>query len=78
MDKSDTNPRTYISLLDSADDIRSKVMKAKTDARGDFDISDPDEGITNLVTIMSVLTGRPAESPDPRALSQCPALRRRH
>ena len=34
-------------------------MKAKTDARGDFDINDESEGIANLVTIMSSLTYSP-------------------
>ena len=58
MDKSHANARTYISLLDGPDEVRFKVMKAKTDTRGDFNIEDADEGITNLVTIMSVLTGR--------------------
>jgi len=56
MDKSHTNARTYIALTDSADTVRSKVMKAKTDSTGNFDIGDPDTGISNLVTIMSVLT----------------------
>lgn len=57
MDKSSPNERTYISLLDSDKQIRSKIMKAKTDSNGDFNIKDPNEGIANLVTIMSRLQG---------------------
>jgi tryptophanyl-tRNA synthetase len=62
MDKSSEDPRTYIALLDTPDEVRSKIMKAKTDARGDFDLSSSDEGITNLVTIMAALTDTTPES----------------
>ena len=59
MDKSHENPRTYISLLDGDEEILSKIMKAKTDTRGDFPIDDEHEGIANLVTMMSALTETP-------------------
>jgi tryptophanyl-tRNA synthetase len=55
MDKSHQNARTYISLLDADDQVRSKIMKAKTDSKGDFNIDNENEGIANLVTIMSKL-----------------------
>ena len=57
MDKSHGNPKTYIALTDSDDQIKSKIMKAVTDSRGDFRIEDENEGITNQVTMMSVITG---------------------
>lgn len=57
MDKSDPNPRTYISLLDSAEEVRAKIQKAKTDSLGTFPIHDESEGIANLVTIYASLTG---------------------
>jgi tryptophanyl-tRNA synthetase len=58
MDKSDPDPRTYVSLLDSPDEVRAKLRKAKTDSAGSFPIDDEAEGIANLVTIFSELTGR--------------------
>jgi len=61
MDKSHRDARTYISLLDSDDEIRSKIMKAKTDSDGEFRTDDPNQGIANLVTIMSCLQNTPAE-----------------
>lgn len=51
MDKSNNNPKTYISLLDSEDEIISKIMKSKTDSEGKFDISDKECGINNLLNI---------------------------
>jgi tryptophanyl-tRNA synthetase len=59
MDKSDPNPRAYISLLDNPETVRDKISKAKTDSGGSFPIDDPTEGIGNLVTIYSELTGDP-------------------
>ncbi len=57
MDKSHENPKTYISLTDTDDEIKPKIMKAVTDSRGDFRIDDENEGIANLVTMMAVLSG---------------------
>lgn len=56
MNKSHENPKTYISLTDSDDQIKSKIMKAVTDSRSDFRIDDKNEGIANLVTMMSVFS----------------------
>ncbi len=56
MDKSHENERTFIGLLDSDNEIRSKIRKARTDSTGAFLINNPDEGITNLVTMMARLT----------------------
>ena len=61
MDKSNPNERTYISLLDSDSQIWSKIMKAKTDSSGEYNIKDQNEGIANLVTIMSRLQQIPAD-----------------
>jgi tryptophanyl-tRNA synthetase len=60
MDKSHPNKRTYIGLLDSNDEVRSKIRRAKTDSTGAFDIDDPNQGIANLVTMMSRLAKEPA------------------
>ena len=60
MDKSNENERTYIGLLDSDDEIRMKIRKARTDSTGAYPIDNPDEGITNLVTMMSRLTAKPS------------------
>jgi tryptophanyl-tRNA synthetase len=57
MDKSDPNPKSYISLLDTAEVVREKLSKAKTDSVGNFPIDDPSEGIANLVMIFSELSG---------------------
>ncbi len=62
MDKSDPNPRTYISLLDPPDIVLTKVQKAKTDSLGSFPVDNESEGITNLVTIFSELSGESKES----------------
>jgi tryptophanyl-tRNA synthetase len=51
MDKSDKNPRSFISMLDPPEEVLSKIQKAKTDSVGSFSIHEETEGITNLVTI---------------------------
>ena len=60
MDKSDSNEKTYIGLLDSHQEVRSKIRRAKTDSTGEFAIDNPNEGIANLVTMMSRLANEPA------------------
>jgi tryptophanyl-tRNA synthetase len=62
MDKSDKNSRTFISLLDSPEEILLKIQKAKTDSVGSFSIHEETEGIANLATIFSELTGQSKES----------------
>jgi tryptophanyl-tRNA synthetase len=62
MDKSDPDPRTWVSLLDPPDAVRQKIARAKTDSLGTFPIDREDEGIANLVTICSELGGGTRES----------------
>lgn len=58
MSKSDDNPRNFIALLDSPDTVTAKIKKAVTDTVGTIN-ADPDRpGITNLLSIYSVLSGR--------------------
>ena len=61
MDKSDTDTRNIIRLLDTDDEIRVKLRKAKTDSTGNFPVDDPNEGIANLVTLMSLVENRAVE-----------------
>lgn len=60
MSKSDADPKGSISILDSPDEIRSKVRSAVTDSEPTvrFDIADK-PGISNLLEIMAGCTGRP-------------------
>lgn len=62
MDKSDTNARNIIKLLDSADEVRTKLRKAKTDSTSSFAVDDPDEGIANLVMLMALTTDTSVQS----------------
>jgi tryptophanyl-tRNA synthetase len=58
MSKSDTDPRGAIGLLDSIEDIRSKVMAAVTDSGSEitYDINRP--GLFNLVEIYSQMANK--------------------
>jgi len=61
MSKSDENPNNYISLLDSPDVIRKKIMRAVTDSGTEI-VYDPERaGLANLMTIHSVLSGQSME-----------------
>ena len=54
---------TYISLLDKPEDVRRKIKRAVTDSEAAIRF-DPEEkpGVSNLLSIISVLTGDPMES----------------
>ncbi len=58
MSKSDPD-ETFISLLDRPDAVRRKIKRAVTDSEGEirFD-AEAKPGVSNLLTILSVLTGR--------------------
>lgn len=58
MSKSDTSDKGYIMLLDDPARIRNKIKSAMTDSGSDvlFDVENK-PGISNLLTIYSVLTG---------------------
>ncbi|AKG04969.1 tryptophan--tRNA ligase [Salimicrobium jeotgali] len=62
MSKSDANTKAFISMLDAPDTIRKKIRSAVTDSEGIVEF-DPDNkpGISNLITIYSVCTGRSPE-----------------
>lgn len=60
MDKSDPDPRGYISLLDAPEEVARKIARAKTDSAGSFSM-DGTEGIANLLTIHCELCGETAE-----------------
>ena len=58
MSKSD-DPKSCISLFDSPEDITKKIMSAETDSGKDviYNVTKK-PGISNLLTIYSLLTGR--------------------
>lgn len=58
MSKSD-EPKSYISLFDSPEDIKKKIMAASTDSGKDIIYNVTKKpGISNLLTIYSLLTGK--------------------
>jgi len=58
MSKSD-EPKSYISLFDSPEDIQKKIMSAETDSGKDITYNITKKpGISNLLTIYSLLTGK--------------------
>ena len=63
MSKSDPNPKGFISMLDDKQVIRKKIMSAVTDSDGivKYDIENK-PGISNLLTILSVITSTSIEA----------------
>ena len=61
MSKSDENPNNYISLLDSSDVIRKKIMRAVTDSGTEIVYDKERPGLANLLTIHSVLSDKSME-----------------
>ena len=62
MSKSEENPQGVISMFDSPDDIRKKIMKATTDSDNEVKFDEENKpGISNLLNIASVLTKTPIE-----------------
>jgi len=59
MSKSD-EPKSYISLFDTPEDIKKKIMSAETDSGKDviYNVTKK-PGISNLLTIYSSLSGKP-------------------
>lgn len=56
MSKSDPNPNSFISLLDTRDTIIKKFKKAVTDSQNMVKYSDEQPGIQNLINIYSCIT----------------------
>ena len=57
MSKSDPNPKSYISVFDTPEQIMKKVKSAVTDSEGGVYYGDGKEGINNLMSIYSCCTG---------------------
>ena len=58
MSKSDTNTNAFISILDDPAVIRNKFKRAVTDSETEVVFREGKDGINNLMTIYSVVTGR--------------------
>lgn len=58
MSKSDTNANSFILMLDDPDTIRRKFKRAVTDSEGAVYASEEKAGVTNLMSIYSVFTGK--------------------
>lgn len=58
MSKSDTNANSFILMTDDADTILRKFKRAVTDSEGTVRAADDKPGVTNLMSIYSVLTGK--------------------
>lgn len=58
MSKSDDNPRSFVSILDPKDSIVKKFKSAVTDSDTEVVYREGKDGINNLITIYSVITGK--------------------
>lgn len=58
MSKSDSNPNSYVAILDGRDDIIKKFKRAVTDSDACVRYADGKDGINNLMSIYSCLTGK--------------------
>ncbi len=61
MSKSDENENAYISLLDKPEVIRRKIKRAVTDSDGEIRFSEDKPGVSNLLSILSAITGNSIE-----------------
>jgi len=61
MSKSASSPKNYLSLLDDPETIRKKIMSAVTDNEGKVAFDETRPGISNLVTIFSIITKQTPE-----------------
>ena len=58
MSKSDENPNAWVAILDDRDTIIRKFKRAVTDSEACVRMSETQPGISNLITIYSVITGK--------------------
>ena len=58
MSKSDTNPYGYVTIVEDRDTIIKKFKRAVTDNEREVVYREGKDGINNLITIYSVLTGK--------------------
>ena len=61
MSKSDTNPNAVILILDDKDTIIRKCKRAVTDSESEILFREGKDGINNLLTIYSAVTGKNIE-----------------
>lgn len=61
MSKSSENPNSYIFIMDPPEVIRKKISRAVTDSLGVVKYSDDQPGVKNLMTILSIFTGKSIE-----------------
>ncbi len=61
MSKSDVNENAYVSLLDPPEAIQRKFRRAVTDSDGKVRYSDDKPGVSNLMSILSAVTGQTFE-----------------
>lgn len=58
MSKSDKNPNAYIAFTDDTDTIIRKFKRAVTDSDSKVVYAEGKDGINNLISIYSVITGK--------------------
>lgn len=61
MSKSDENPNGFVAILDSPEDIMRKFKRAVTDSEACVKRGEGRDGINNLITIYSAVTGKTPE-----------------
>lgn len=61
MSKSDDNPKSFISILDTPEIIMKKIKSATTDSDGKIFYGEGKDGINNLMSIYSSITGKTFE-----------------
>lgn len=59
MSKSDPNKNGTVSLLDAPELIKKKIMSAVTDAGNEIAFRDDKPGVSNLLEILHITTGKP-------------------
>jgi tryptophanyl-tRNA synthetase len=58
MSKSNSNPNSYIALLDSPDVILNKFKRAVTDSGNEIRFDKEKPGVSNLLTLLSTISGK--------------------
>ncbi|MCG8525578.1 MAG: tryptophan--tRNA ligase [Opitutales bacterium] len=58
MSKSDENPNGTLFLIEPPEKLAKKIKSAVTDSGSEIRVADDKPGVSNLITILSVLTGK--------------------
>ncbi len=61
MSKSDENVNAWVAILDKPEDIMRKFKRAVTDSQAKVEVGEGKDGINNLISIYSAVTGRTPE-----------------